>query len=103
MTWAASRYSTSPRQFGQARMLSSSALNGMGSSPRGLRPRSGGTGLDSGSGRLVADPRHLLLGAGLDVQAQQRLGVAGAQVEPPVGGVDGEPVGPVTQVRRVAL
>src|ERR671930_575070 len=100
MIWVSSRYLTSPRQFGQARMLSSSALNAMGSSPRWLRPT--GDRVSTRSGRLatdllehvVAHPRHPLLVACLHVEAQQRLGVARAQVEPPVRGLDGEPVGP---------
>ena len=41
---------------------------------------------------LVADLRHRRFVAGLDVQAQQGLGVGGAQVEPPVLGGDGQAV-----------
>ena len=41
---------------------------------------------------LVADLRHRLLVPRLDVQSQQGLGVGGAEVEPPVGGGDGQAV-----------
>ena len=41
---------------------------------------------------LVADGRHHLVVHRLGVEPQQRLGVGRAQVEPPVGGTDREPV-----------
>ena len=52
----------------------------------------------SASGDEVRAPRRpvcivaLVACAGLEVEAQQRLGVGRPQVEPPVAEVDGEPV-----------
>ena len=49
---------------------------------------------------VVADAGHGGLVGALDVEAQQRLGVGRADVEPPVVGGDGEPVEVVERRRR---
>src|SRR6185436_1309881 len=52
---------------------------------------------------LVAVPLHLRRGVGFEVEAEQRLGVAGADVEVPVVVVHRDPVEPLDARVLVAL
>src|SRR6266508_6598834 len=108
MTCSASLWSTSPRQLGHARIASRSLSIAMVQLLVDVGPRrgrlvlSGGLAAD-GLEDLVPHPLHLGLGGRLDVKTQQRLGVARAQVEPPAVALDGQAVGEVAPLGRVAL